>query len=229
MNKTKTPPKVPLGERVYEDLRTAIVLGELASGQVFNEADLIQRYGVSTSPLKEALTRLRQDGLVKVIPRRGYTVADLTLRDFHELMQMRLVIEGAAAELAAPRISDEHIAEMRRLSATVLIVAKPASYRPFMQANQSFHELIATIADNGRLLKATKQTFDEVQRLLFAGINEQDDKDLSHDHDEIIAALARRNGGAARQAVIQHVKQSRDRVIDRMLRRDARLDHLTLT
>jgi DNA-binding GntR family transcriptional regulator len=228
MNNIRPIAKTSLGERIYEDLRVAITLGEIPQGQVFNEADLIARYKVSTSPLREALTRLRQDGLVKVIPRRGYAVTELTLRDFHELIQMRMVIEGAAVELAAPRITEAHILEMQRLSSTVLIIGNTESYRKFMQSNQSFHELISSIADNSRLLKATKQTFDEIQRVLFTGLSEQEDGNLKHDHDDIIAALARRDGLAARKAAMEHIKQSRDRVVLRMLRRDKPLENLTL-
>lgn len=218
MKDPASTPKQSLGDRVYNDLRTAITLGEIRQGVVFNEADLIARYKVSSSPLREALTRLRQDGLVKVIARRGYTVTELSLKDFHELIQMRLIIEGAAAELAAPRITDEHIVEMRRLSNTKLVVGDKASYRRFMQANQDFHEKIAEIADNGRLRRATSQIFDEIQRLLFADIGQGDDEELEHDHDEIIEALALRDGRRARSAVIRHVKLSRDRVVGRMIR-----------
>ncbi|MEW6643916.1 MAG: GntR family transcriptional regulator [Pseudomonadota bacterium] len=228
MSNSKAGAKLSLGERVYEDLRVAITLGEIPQGQVFNEADLIARYKVSTSPLREALTRLRQDGLVKVIPRRGYAVVELTLRDFHELVQMRMINEGAAAELAAPRITDQHIREMQRLSSVSLAIGNTQSYRNFMQANQAFHELIASISENSRLLKATKQTFDEIQRVLFAGLSEIEDGDLKHDHDDIIAALARRDGRAARKAVIEHIKQSRDRVVQRMLRHDRPLENISL-
>lgn len=228
MNESRTGAKLSLGERVYEDLRVAITLGEIPQGQVFNEADLIARYNVSTSPLREALTRLRQDGLVKVIPRRGYAVAELTLRDFHELVQMRMINEGAAAELAAPRVTDRHIAEMQRLSSASLVIGDAQSYRDFMRANQAFHELISAIAENARLLRATTQTFDEIQRVLFAGLSAAEDGDLKHDHDDIIAALAKRDGPAARKAVIEHIKLSRDRVVQRMLRRDKPLEDLSL-
>ncbi|SOC48230.1 GntR family transcriptional regulator [Rhizobium subbaraonis] len=218
MKASASTPKQSLGDRVYSDLRNAITLGEIRQGVVFNEADLIARYKVSSSPLREALTRLRQDGLVRVIARRGYAVTELSLKDFHELIQMRLIIEGAAAELAAPRITDAHIAELRRLSNTKLVVDDKASYRNFMQANQDFHERIAEIADNGRLCRATSQIFDEIQRLLFADIGHGDGDELEHDHDEIIEALALRDGRRARSAVIRHIKQSRDRVVGRMIR-----------
>lgn len=212
-------PKQSLGERVYNDLRTAITLGEIRQGVVFNESDLMAQYKVSSSPLREALTRLRQDGLVKVIARRGYTVTELSLKDFHELIQMRFIIEGATAELAAPRIVDQHIVEMQALSSKKLIVGDKVSYRQFMMANQEFHEKIAEIAGNDRLRRAVSQVFDEMQRLLFADLGNEDGDELEHDHDDIIEALAQRDGRRARSAVIHHIKLSRDRVIGRMIRK----------
>lgn len=207
-----------LADKVYNELRTAIVLGEMAPGAVLNEGELLQKFGVSTSPLREALTRLRQDGLIKVIPRKGHVVTEITLTDFHDIIQMRLVLESAAAELAAPRVTDAHIRELNRLSCVTLAIGDKASYREFMRANQAFHELIATIGGNQRLARAVTQNFEEVQRLLFSGL----DLDLSptdeHDHREIIAALAKRDAEASRQAVIEHIKISRDRIVERLLR-----------
>lgn len=212
--------KLSLAERVYQELRAAIIFGEIAQGAVFNESDLVARFKVSTSPLREALSRLRQDGLVRVIPRRGYSVTELSLRDFHELIQMRLILECAAAELAAPRITDSHVAMMRRLSSVELRIGDQASYRAFMRANQDFHEAIATIADNARLLRGIGQTMDEMQRLLFADLGAAEDgEEVRHDHDEIIEALARRDAAAAREAVARHIRISRDRVVGRMMRR----------
>ncbi len=207
-----------LADKVYNELRTAIVLGEMAPGAVLNEGELLQKFGVSTSPLREALTRLRQDGLIKVIPRKGHVVTEITLTDFHDIIQMRLVLESAAAELAAPRVTDAHIRELNRLSCVTLASGDKASYREFMRANQAFHELIATIGGNQRLARAVTQNFEEVQRLLFSGL----DLDLSptdeHDHREIISALAKRDAEASRQAVIEHIKISRDRIVERLLR-----------
>lgn len=212
--------KMSLADRVYQELRAAIVLGEIAQGSVFNESDLIARFKVSTSPLREALSRLRQDGLVRVIPRRGYSVTELTLRDFHELIQMRLILETAAAELAAPRITDAHVASMRQLSEVGLQIGDQESYRAFMRANQEFHGTIARIAGNDRLLNAISATMDEMQRLLFADLGEaQDAEEVGHDHDEIIEALARRDAASAREAVARHIRISRDRVVGRMMRR----------
>jgi DNA-binding GntR family transcriptional regulator len=97
------------------------------------------------------------------------------------------------------------------------VAGDKASYRQSMQANQEFHEKIAEIADNGRLRRAISQVFDEMPRLLFADIGAGDGEELEHDHDEIIEALALCDCRRARTAVIEHIKESRDRVISRMI------------
>jgi len=87
-----------------------------------------------------------------------------------------------------------------------------------MRANQAFHELIATIGGNQRLARAVTQNFEEVQRQLFSGLDLSFSPTDEHDHREIITALAKRDAEASRQAVIEHIKISRDRIVDRILR-----------
>ena len=219
---------LPLGDRVYTELKSLIVIGEIKQGAIFNEAAVAARFAVSTSPVKEALSRLRQDGLVRVIGRRGYAVTELTLQDFHELIEIRVVLEGAACELAAPRVTDAHVAELRRLSAVRLDVTDLRSRQEFTQANQGFHELIPEIAGNARLLRAIRVNFVDMQRMLCADMARGDEVELVNDHDEIIDALARREPRQARDAMFRHIIQARDRALDRMTRRHGNLQNLSV-
>ena len=218
-----------LGEKVYAELKASIIVGDIRQGVIFNEAELAARFSVSTSPVKEALSRLRQDGLVRVIGRRGYAVTELTLQDFHDLIEIRIVLECAACELAAPRVTDEHVAQMRALSSVEMDIADGQSRRAFTRANQDFHELIPMIAGNSRMLRAIQQNFVDMQRALFLDIVRGDEVGLVHDHDDIIGALARRDPRGAREAMYQHIIQARDRVINRMMRRHSNLQYMPLT
>lgn len=209
----------PMSERVYHSMRDAIIIGEMAPGQTFTESTLVQQFQVSTSPLREALSRLRQDGLIKVLPRKGYIVTELTLNDFHDLIQMRLILESAAAELAATRTTENDVSLLTRLSGVSIEEGDSQSHRNFMQANQNFHLHIAHISGNQRLHAALRQNFQDIQRILFANIGSGSGQTDTSDHLPIIDALARRDRNAAREASIDHIKQSRDRIIDRMLQR----------
>ncbi|WP_430335865.1 GntR family transcriptional regulator [Rhodococcus sp. ACT016] len=219
-----------MAERVYRLIREDIIVGDMAPGQAFNEAALVERFEVSTSPLREALSRLRQDGLIRVLPRKGYTVTELTLNDFHELFQMRLILESSAAELAAPRTTADHIEQLTRLSAVEITADNPESRKHFMKANQDFHLLIAEIGGNRRLHTALRQSFQDIQRILFTNIGESDGQTNAADHAPIIDALARRDASDARAASIAHIHQARDRIIHRMITRfnELSLDPLDL-
>ncbi|WP_288960835.1 GntR family transcriptional regulator [uncultured Sulfitobacter sp.] len=217
-----------LGEKVYVELKTSIIVGDIQQGAVFNEAELAARFSVSTSPVKEALSRLRQDGLVRVIGRRGYAVTELTLQDFHDLIEIRIVLECAACELAARLVTDDHVAQMRALSSVEMDLLDGESRRAFTRANQDFHELIPKIAGNARMLRAIQQNFVDMQRALFLDIARGDEVGLIHDHDDIIEALARRDPQAARRAMYQHIIQARDRVINRMMRRHSNLQYMSM-
>jgi GntR family transcriptional regulator, rspAB operon transcriptional repressor len=211
--------KSSLGEKVYRDLKAGIIVGDLAPGSILKEADLVARFAVSTSPVKEALSRLRQDGLVRVIGRRGYAVTELTLQDFHELIEMRIILECASAELAAPKMTDADVKRLIELSSLKLNATNSNSVTAFMAANQEFHENIAIIAGNRRLLRATKQNFDDIQRMLFTGMGRDDGIGLETDHNDIIDAFAHRDGARARKAMTRHILQARERVLERMMRR----------
>src|SRR3990172_115792 len=92
-------------ERVYHALRREILTLGLGGGRVRVEGAGARRFAVSKTPVREALALLEQDGLVETLPRRGYLVTGITVRDVHELFEIRAALEGAAAELAATRIA----------------------------------------------------------------------------------------------------------------------------
>lgn len=215
---SNTSTQESMADRCYRLIREAIIFGEMAPGASFNESALVQKFEVSTSPLREALTRLRQDGLVRVLPRKGYVVTELTLSDFHDLVQMRFVLEGTAAELAAPRTTQKDLDLLRSLAATTFVPGDLNSIRAFMNAHQEFHLHIGEMSGNRRLSMLIEQSYFDIQRLLFANFGNGEGAIGEGDHDAIIEALARRDPEAARQATIEHIRESRDRALNRLVR-----------
>src|SRR5438445_603484 len=105
-----------LTARVYQDLKRDIMTCALRPGAEVYEGQLAERYGVSKTPIREALNTLRQEGYVRVLPRRGYVVAPVSVEDVQEVFHVRLLLEPSAAELAAQRVSGEQLVELRRLA-----------------------------------------------------------------------------------------------------------------
>src|SRR5215218_7553182 len=123
----------------YARLRHALVRLELAPGTAMSEQRLGARFGFSKAAIRGALARLRVEGLVLAEPRRGHVVAPLTLRDVHEIYELRLRLEPPAAAAAAGRIAPAELKRLRALSAPALDLGDPASVDRFMAANRAVH------------------------------------------------------------------------------------------
>ncbi len=195
-------------ERVYRALRREILTLGLGPGQVLVERAVARRYGVSKTPVREALALLQQDGLVESLPRRGYLVTGITVRDVHELFEVRAALEGAAAELAATRISPRELKALEGLLVPPHATVDGQTLRRQLDGNRRFHVVIARASGNRRLARLVERTLDEMTRLIALGYE-------TGEHGEVVAALRSGNGHRARAAVVHHVLVTRERVLKR--------------
>ena len=135
-----------MGLRVYAELRERILEGELAPGARLHQEGLSEELGVSRTPLREALGRLAADGLVDLLPNRGARVADVRPQDMEVAYEARLVVEPAAAALAAQRATDGVDAGMR--AAIAEHRASIDSFAAAFDANRAFHLALVRAAGN---------------------------------------------------------------------------------
>lgn len=151
------PPRPYLREEVYLRLKQYVI--EVAAGTAteapLREADLSRILGVSRTPIREALSRLHQEGLVEVIPRRGVRVRPSSLEEYLCWLEIREVIDALAARLAAQRIDTEMIAEMRGLFAgySEESLRDPQNCIAFLNANATFHRMIIEASENALLMR----------------------------------------------------------------------------
>ena len=116
INKINMDDYKPLRDLVFENLREAILKGDLNPGDRLMEVQLANKLGVSRTPVREAIRKLELEGLVIMLPRKGAYVADMSLKDIIEVLEIRASLEGLAAYLASERMSDENIKKTRRNS-----------------------------------------------------------------------------------------------------------------
>ena len=102
-------------EETYEALRDQIVTITVRPGEILNEKDLMARYDIGRSPLREVLFRLLEENLLKPLPRHGYMVTTLDISEVRELVELRRELEGFAGQLAAERITEDQIQELRSI------------------------------------------------------------------------------------------------------------------
>ncbi len=206
-----------LGVTLYRRLKAGIVSGQLKPGQTLSERTLVERFGGSRTPVRYALARLQEQGLVSADGRRGYTVTPLGLQDVAEVLFLRRVLEGAAAELAAQRITEEQLAHLECLARMVFPSRDPEGYARFVKVNRDFHLGIAEASGNSRLLRAIAGLLDDMRRIITSTVAQSHDiKAMQREHQAVTAALRRRDARGARRALVAAL-ESGERRIARML------------
>jgi DNA-binding GntR family transcriptional regulator len=199
-----------LTEQAYELLRREIITCALPPGADVSEAELAERLQMSKTPVRDALARLRTDGFVETFPRRGYRIVPMTLADINELIDVRIVIEGGTAALAAERITDEELDELDRLAAYSYDFEQKLSLDEFIAANRQFHSAISRAAGRDRLYKLVSHNLDELERFFYLGARIRDvNPETQSDHRRIVQVLSRRDPAAAREILTAHNEATR--------------------
>lgn len=208
MNEPRPPAidRRPLHDEAVARLRDMIVQGELASGDRLNERVLCERFGISRTPLREALKVLASEGLVDLVPNRGALVSALTLRTVEELFGVMGALEALAGELACANASDAQVAEIRALHFQMLVHHARGELAEYFRYNQRIHEGIFEAAGNAVLIGVYRGLAGRLRRARYmANLSpERWDKAVA-EHGEILDALTRRDGPRLRQLLQDHL------------------------
>ena len=211
-----------LTQRVYEQLKKDLTRGVYRPGEALHEADLAARHHVSKTPVRESLNLLAREGWVDVVPRLGYIVSSISIRDVQDVFQLRLLLEPAAAQLAAERITEDQLRALRPLSRIVYRHNDPDSYAEFLAANREFHTAVARASGNKRLGDVVERLLEEMERFFHLGLGIRDSSgEMAHEHTELIEALVEGNGTKASEIMREQVTMSRRRVIEAILADDS--------
>lgn len=207
-----------IAEKAYRQLREAIVECRVAPEQRLTEALIARQLRVGKTPAREALRRLVIEGLANVTPRHGYTVAPITLRDVEELFELRLLIEPAAAFLAAGRCDGRVRKDLEKLSRVGYSPGARDSLRKFVRANTEFHVQIARLSGNRRFAGLVSQLLSESERLInFGALLQPKSGQTVDEHRRLIDALAGAHPDRARRIMEEHVRTTRQMVIESLL------------
>ena len=195
--------ELPQGQGAYRRLLDEIRSGALAPGARLRETELADRLGISRTPVREAIRQLEADGLVAHLPRQGATIRSLDHAEVVELYEMRAVLEGTAARLAARAASDIELAELTALNTE--LAEAPAGPQA-KELNRQFHRMMLESARNRFLLKSMNAL---QKTLLILGPTTLADPSRAvsavAEHAAVISALKARDGAAAEAAMRAHV------------------------
>ncbi len=211
---------VTIADRVFERLRLAIEQGEIPPGGKISEPELARAYGISRGPLREAIGRLESCGLVVRRANVGARVVRLSSGQLLEIYQVREALEGMAARLAATRMSEAEIVELRALlSGHGEQIARDDGHAYFQQQGDlDFHYRIVQGSNNGRLIELLCNDLYHLVRLYRYQFGMQSRRAplAFEEHGHIVAAIERRDGELAELLMRHHIRASRENV-ERML------------
>jgi DNA-binding GntR family transcriptional regulator len=213
-----------LSSRVYQVLQRDILQGQLPPGTRLSLDDLAARFGISVSPIRDALRLLAADGLVELRSRRGAFVTQPSPADIQEVFQFRAILECAAVDAviaAGPAVLDALGAHVAAMTET-MVGETHADYLTYIEHDQGFHRTVVEAIGNGKLLEsyASLASFALIARLLHRSESHRATATLA-EHRVILDALAVRDGDTARAAIRAHLEQA----CADLLRRSDALSH----
>lgn len=199
---TPTMDPETLNATVYADLRVKLITGQLKPSEAVSVRKLAELYGVSTMPVREALRQLASEGALKSAARKAYRVPDLTPKEASDLFFVRGVLEGAAAEIAAQRMTKRTLAVLEAAVKKTHSCLEKRDVSAFLLANFEFHSAIYDRADNTTLALSIDRLYVQTGPWLAHGIvNLVDVDNWLGEHGLIIEALRTADSKTARRLI----------------------------
>lgn len=206
-----------LRESIADALRTSIMQGQLKPGTKISEPALAVQYGISRTPVREALRQLDSEGFLKVTPRRGARVAPMTEQDVKEFYEIKGELEGYAARLACDRISEKELHKMENLNQQMEEYHKKGDFKKVFRLHNEFHEVFQRAAGNDQLAALIKLQVSKFQRFRILLTISGKSEGSFQQHRDIIAAFRSRNSAEAELLVQKNAMFGKEVIISEIL------------
>jgi DNA-binding GntR family transcriptional regulator len=195
-----------LKDHAYRRIKTAILDLKLKPGDVLIEGELAERLGISKTPVRDALTELRREGLVTKIPYSGTFVSKITPQDICDIIQIRAVLEALAARLATPLLTEAELQKLGDLITFEVDAIDAGNIEFASQCNGEFHDVIIHKVQNQRLVSILENIEDQMKRIRALSSQLQGRLHKSaEEHRLVLAALEERDPDKAEEMLRAHM------------------------
>jgi len=209
--------KKSLAEQAYYVIRREILVCDLEPGRQIAQSELVERYEFGITPIREALKRLEYEGYVRSIPRFGYVVTPISLKDIEDLYDLRLTLEDMAVRQAILKATDEQLAQLKVLANFSYVYQNAETYLHFLEENTAFHYAVAMASGNRRLADLLAEILNEMMRIFHLGLELRDSaQEMNLEHKALIDALCTRDTELAIKLTEDQIVNSRRRVVEYM-------------
>jgi len=203
--KDKGPPRVRLSEKAYRLIKEKVVTLELPPSAVIDEHVLMQQLGLGRTPIREALQRLDSEGLVNIVPRRGTFVNDISVTDLQKIFELRIVLEGFCARLAARRVSTQQLERMEEILQD-LEGLEDGDHQTLMSIDKRFHRLLYVASDNEFMTDVLDRLYDLSLRLWYLVLSRlQEVRHSIEQHEDLLCALEEGDPDKAEAVIQNHI------------------------
>jgi DNA-binding GntR family transcriptional regulator len=215
----KAKPKSLMREIAYERFKTELFKRNLAPGQFVSQGELCELLEVPLGPTREALKRLEAENLVRLIPQRGIQIADIGVTLIHEAFQFRTILETAAIRHFTSVADDGTLAELERLTTSVLRRfdgtnnADPRLIDAALHVDWGMHDMIVESFGNRILTTAHRQNFDKIKMIRLHGRSPRYLPLAMEEHLGVIVALKARDADKAAGALSHHLRAAERRAL----------------
>lgn len=198
-----------LATQAYQQVRKSILRGKLNPGEALSENRLAEELGMSRTPVREALQILARDGIVEMVPTRGYFVPRWSMDDVRELFELRESLEGMACRCAASRATDVEIEEFERLCGEY---ERAEDWEAWAQTGTEFHNRIFAAARNSRLVNFLESLKSQIILTRQSGLRKVPGRrdEAIQEHRAILNAIKARDPDQAEQQARAHVRLSHE-------------------
>lgn len=206
---------LPLRDVVFNTLRRGILTGELKPGERLMEIHLANRLGVSRTPIREAIRKLELEGLVKMIPRRGAEVANITEKSLKDVLEVRQALEQLAIRLACVRITEEEKQLLKKRLQDCERVMRTGDTSAIAKADVAFHDTIVVASGNDRLVQLVNNLSEQMYRYRFEYIKDvSKHSQIIREHSRMYEYIVHNQGEQATDVVRIHIENQERAVMD---------------
>ncbi len=217
MEKLANRERAPLHGSVVEKLREMIISSELQPGEKLSEADIGRAFGVSRTPLREALKLLAAEGLVEIRPHRGAVIAEISREELTQTFDVIGTLEDMAGPLVCDRISNKDLAELEAIAEQLDRQCEAHDLSGYFHLNKLLHHKIIALTENKVLERTYSELFNRIQRARFH-VNEQYDRWRAscREHHWILEAMRARNGAEVSHRLKEHSARTAQAILEHL-------------
>lgn len=200
-------PAESLREQVEEQLASRIISGQIAPGQVLTVPTLAGEFGVSATPVREAMLNLARRGFLHPIRNRGFEVTDVSPEELRELSEVRMLLEAPPMLLIAGAVSPEKATELRAIADRIVAAAKAAQFDEYLAADTEFHLNLLECTGNRRLVDTVRELRQQTRLVGLVRLAASDALiSTALEHAEMVDLLVAGRGEDAEALVRRHIR-----------------------